>query len=135
MERHHLFVDPDHFLDPEGVQLKGTFIKIAGMFNGVSPMVIDGKIDSVKNAGNCSYILWSVKERKKTDGNTTDESVKAFNDVLKGFQGGAIFLDDNIDEYKQELHRSGHYGEKNYIDAKKWDDIKILVIGVHIGTA
>ena len=34
LERHHLFVDPDHFLDPEGAQLKGTFIKIAGIFNG-----------------------------------------------------------------------------------------------------
>lgn len=112
MERHHLFVDPDDFLDPEGAQLKGTFIKIAGMFNGVSPRVIDGKIDSVKNIGNCSYILWSVvSKRKKTDGNTTDESAKAFNDLLKGFQGGAIFLDDNIDEYKQELHKSKQYAE------------------------
>lgn len=98
-------------------------------------MVIDGKIDSVKNTGDCSYILWSVKEKKMTDGNTTDESANAFNDVLKGFQGGAIFLDDNIDEFKQELQRSGHYGEEKYIDAKKWDDIKILVIGVHLGSA
>ena len=135
MERHHLFVDPDHFLDAEGAQLKGTFIKIAGIFNGESTKVIDGKIDSVENHGNCSYILWSVSKRKKTDGNTTDESAKAFKDVLKGFQGGAIFIDEDIDEYKRELHKSGHYAEKNYIDAKKWNDIKILVIGIHLGTA